>query len=91
MPPVGKLKSTGRRFDQPPGNPKHFTVISGGSVAKRDALEPLDGVRTTIVVAEDEQEAREVVEMIEAQHAAHYGDTAWKIKSVEPNTEHDVG
>jgi hypothetical protein len=91
VPPLPKLKSSGRRFDQPPPTVLYFTVTSSGSTAKRDALEPIDGVRTTIVGAGDEAEAREIAELIEAQHAAHYGDTAWKIKSVEPNTEHDVG
>jgi hypothetical protein len=25
---VGKLKSSGRRFDEPPNNPSYFTVVS---------------------------------------------------------------
>lgn len=85
-----KLKSTGRRLDEPPEEVRYWTVRSEGSVEKRDGLEPLDGVRLTIVGAEHEAEAREVVELIEAQHAQHYGDKPWKATGVEPNVEHDV-
>jgi hypothetical protein len=90
---VGKLKSSGRRFDEPPNNPSYFTVVSeaaNGPDHGRDALEPLNGVRTTIVHADSDAEAREIVDLIEKQHADHYGDKPWTVTSVTENVEHDV-
>jgi hypothetical protein len=47
-------------------------------------------VRTTIVHADSDAEAREIVELIEKQHADHYGDKPWTVTSVTENVEHDV-
>lgn len=40
------------------------------------------GPRTTVVGAETEEEATEIIEEIEKQMADHFGDKPWKIDNV---------
>lgn len=87
-----RLKSTGRRFDEPPPTVHYFTVLADsgkGGEHGRSAHEPVDGRREHIVGAADAGEAREIAELIEQQHADHYGDKPWKVVSVTRNESHD--
>lgn len=78
-----KFKSTGRPLDEPPAAPEYFWIRTVGT----PRVEEPEGTRLHHVTAHNADEAAEMVEMIERQHADHYQDLPWRIVDVRPATE----